>query len=60
MRVEYIFSNLAIFKYSLALAMQLSYMTIDYIIKVNYKLEFRYIQKLLFHRQYQVLDHTWK
>ena len=37
----------------------LSYMTNDYIINVHYKLEFRYIQNALFHRQYQVLHHTW-
>jgi len=38
----------------------MSYMTNDYIINVHYKLEFRYVQNILFHRQYQVLHHMWK
>ena len=37
-----------------------SYMTNDYIINVHYKLEFRYIQNVLFHRQHQVFHHTWR
>jgi len=42
------------------LSITVSYMTNDYVINVHYKLEFRYIQNILVHRQYQVLHHTWK